>query len=86
MALKTTVSTRFQTVIPTELRKKFNIKANSKLEWIDGGKVLIVVAVPADPIGAIRGMFKGKGLADALVESRQEERRHLEEKEPRGLD
>ncbi|MBI1987299.1 MAG: AbrB/MazE/SpoVT family DNA-binding domain-containing protein [Nitrospinae bacterium] len=77
--MKTTVSARFQTVIPTELRKKFNIKANSKLEWIDGGKVMIVVSVPADPIGAVRGMFKGKGLANALIESRQEERR-LEEK------
>ena len=73
--LKTTVSTRFQTVIPTELRKKFGIKSNSKLEWIDGGSVMIVVPVPEDPIASLRGMFGEKGFTDSFLKNRREDRR-----------
>ena len=73
--LKTTVSTRFQTVIPTELRKKFGIKSNSKLDWIDGGSVMIVVPVPEDPIGSLRGMFLEKDFTDSFLKNRREDRR-----------
>lgn len=72
--MKTKVSARFQTVIPTEMRKKFNITSKSQLEWIDAGKVMIVVPVPEDPIGVVRGMFKGRGLSKSLSDSREEER------------
>ena len=72
--MKTKVSARFQTVIPTEMRKKFNITSKSQLEWIDAGKVLIVVPVPEDPIALVRGMFKGRSLSKSLSDSREEER------------
>jgi AbrB family looped-hinge helix DNA binding protein len=70
--MKTTVSTRFQTVIPTELRKKFSIKANSKLEWVDAGKVIIVIPVPEDPISTVKGMFHGTGLTTSFLENRKD--------------
>ena len=72
--MKTKVSVRFQTVISTEMRKKFNITSKSQLEWIDGGKVMIVVPVPEDPIAMVRGMYKGRGLSKSLSEGREGER------------
>lgn len=71
--MKTTVSTRYQTVIPTELRKKFKIKSNSKLEWIDGGSVMVVFPIPEDPIGSLRGMLQGRDFTRAFLKERGED-------------
>ena len=70
----TTVSSRGQTAIPAEIRKKYGIKGNSKLQWIDEGEVITVVPIGDDPIKSFRGKSKGKDLVKSLLKSRREER------------
>ena len=70
----TRVSSRGQTSVPAELRKKYGIDANSRLQWIDEGEVITVVPVTGDPIKAFRGKSRGKGLVRSLLEGRKEER------------
>lgn len=70
----TTVSSRGQTSIPAEIRKKYGIKGNSKLQWIDEGEFITVVPIGNDPIKSFRGKSKGKDLVKSLLESRREER------------
>ena len=77
--MQTTVSERGQTSVPAEIRKEFNLKAKAKLAWMVDGGLIIVMPIPDDPIKAFRG--KSKGLTEALLKSRREER----ELERRGL-
>ncbi|MCI0442836.1 AbrB/MazE/SpoVT family DNA-binding domain-containing protein [bacterium] len=73
--VKTTVTKKGQTVVPAEIRKKFQIKANSKLIWSFEGSVITVVPAPEDPIRALRGFSAGTGLRKALLKSRKEDER-----------
>lgn len=70
----TTVSSRGQTSIPAEIRKKYGIKGNSKLQWIDEGEFITVVPIGNDPIKSFRGKSEGKALVKSLLEGRREER------------
>lgn len=54
-AVYTTVSSRFQTVIPSEIREKFDIREGSRLMWVDRGESIEVVPVPVKPWKAFRG-------------------------------
>lgn len=69
-----TVSTRGQTVIPAEIRKRHRLKPKVRLQWIDDGKVIMVVPISDDPIASFRGKSKDKGLVQALLKGRKEER------------
>lgn len=77
--MQSTVSERGQTSIPAEIRRKLNLKAKTKLAWMVDGDLIIVMPIPDDPIKAFRG--KSKGLTEALLKSRREER-ELERREP----
>lgn len=70
----TTVSSRGQTSIPAEIRKKYGINANTKLQWIDEGELITVVPIGNDPIKSFRGKSKDKDLVKSLLEGRKEER------------
>ncbi len=70
----TTVSSRGQTSIPAEIRKKHGISANTKLQWIDEGDIITVVPIENDAIGAFRGKSRGKNLVESLLKGRKEER------------
>lgn len=70
----TTVSSRGQTSVPAEIRKKYGLKGNSKLQWIDEGGFITVVPVGADPIASFRGKSRGRNLVEALLEARRKER------------
>lgn len=69
------VSVHGQTVVPTIIRKRYKITPQTRLEWLDDGHNITVVPIPADPIKALRGRFKGKGLSRALLKSRSKDRR-----------
>jgi AbrB family looped-hinge helix DNA binding protein len=73
-AMTTTVSTRGQTVIPAEIRRKYGIDEGSRLEWLEEGGSIRVIPIPADPISALRGSAKGEGLFDRLMEERDRDR------------
>ncbi len=73
--MKSTVTVRGQTAIPAAIRRKYNIKPKTKLEWIDDGYTITVLPIPHDPIKALKGKFKDAKLREALLKSRQEERK-----------
>jgi AbrB family looped-hinge helix DNA binding protein len=52
-----TISSKYQIVIPQEVRKQFNLKPGQKLMFIPYNGTLRVVIVP--PIKKARGMLKG---------------------------
>ena len=72
--MRTTVSTRGQTAVPAEIRRRYGIEEGSRLEWVDDGRSIRVIPVPADPVKALRGSAKGEGLYDRLMEERARER------------
>jgi len=53
----TTVSTRYQVVIPKDVREQLNIKPGQKLQVIVLGGVMHFVPVPA--LDELRGIAKG---------------------------
>jgi excisionase family DNA binding protein/AbrB family looped-hinge helix DNA binding protein len=73
-SMLTTVSSRGQTSIPAQIRKRYGIDANTKLQWIDEGGVITIVPVVNDPIKSFRGKSKGKDLVESLLKGRSEER------------
>lgn len=72
--MKSTVTVRGQTAIPAEIRRRYNIKPNTKLEWIDDGQTIAVLPIPQNPLKSLRGKFKDADLREALLKSRKEER------------
>jgi AbrB family looped-hinge helix DNA binding protein len=66
-----TISSKYQVVIPREVRKQFNLKPGQKLMFIPYNGTLRVVVVP--PIKKARGMLKGMNT-DKIREEVDEER------------
>lgn len=73
--MHSTVSERGQTAIPVRIRRSYGIVAQTRLEWLDDGQTITVVPRPVDPLRALRGRYRGRGLARALGELRRNERR-----------
>jgi AbrB family looped-hinge helix DNA binding protein len=67
----TTISTKYQIVIPREVREKFNLKPGQKVMFIPYQKSIRLVIVPS--IKDARGMFKGMNI-DRLREEEDEVR------------
>jgi AbrB family looped-hinge helix DNA binding protein len=67
----TTISSKYQVVIPREVRKQFGLKPGQKIMFIPYQKSIRLVIVP--PIKDALGMFKGMN-ADNLREEKDEER------------
>ncbi len=66
-----TISSKYQIVIPREVREKFNLKPGQKVMFIPYQKSIRLVIVPS--IKEARGMFKGINM-DALREEEDGER------------
>ena len=66
-----TISSKYQVVIPKEVREKFNLKPGQKLVFIPFRGTLRVVIVP--PLEKARGMLKGL-ITDNIREEEDEER------------
>ena len=69
-----TVTVRGQTAIPAAIRRKYNIIAHTKIEWIDDGHSISVVPIPKDPLKALKGKFKGTDLLGDLLRERKRDR------------
>jgi AbrB family looped-hinge helix DNA binding protein len=74
----TKATAKGQIVIPSELRRRFNIKKGTRLAISEGeGNVILIRPVPDNPIEASRGMLKGKtSLTKALLRDRREDVKH----------
>jgi len=72
--MRTKVTTRGQVSIPSALRRKLGLDADTVVEWILEGNTLRVVPIPADPIAALRGSGR-KGAVRRLLADRERDRR-----------
>ncbi len=79
--MKAKVTVRGQVSIPAEIRRKFNIEPDSRVEWIVEGSVIKVVPLPKDPVAAFRGRGSGKYSTERLIEERRAERESEAEKD-----
>lgn len=72
----TSITSRGQTVIPAELRRRWGIDQEPgwRLGWIDDGEGIRVLPIPPDPIKALRGRGKGERLLEHLLQDRARER------------
>lgn len=66
-----TISTKYQVVIPREVREQFGLKPGQKVMFIPYNNTLRVVVVPS--IEKARGMFKGL-TSEGIREEKDEER------------
>jgi AbrB family looped-hinge helix DNA binding protein len=65
------ISSKYQVVIPREVRRQFGLKPGQRIAFIPFNNTLHVVIVP--PIDQARGMLKGMNL-DGYREEDDEER------------
>jgi AbrB family looped-hinge helix DNA binding protein len=79
--MKAKVTTRGQVSIPAEIRKRFNIESDSRVEWIVEGNVIKVIPLPKDTIAAFKGRGTRKYSSEQLIKDRRGERRKEADKE-----
>jgi AbrB family looped-hinge helix DNA binding protein len=71
MEALTTISTKYQIVIPRQVRKQFNLQPGQKVMFIPYRNSIRLVIVP--PLSKARGIFKGldaKNLREEVDEER----------------
>ena len=71
MEALTTISTKYQIVIPRDVREQFNLKPGQKVMFIPYRNSIRLVIVP--PIEEARGIFKGlntKNIREEVDEER----------------
>jgi AbrB family looped-hinge helix DNA binding protein len=73
--MQTTVTKRWQTVVPALIRKRYRIMEGDILVWVDDGETIRIVPIPADPLKALRGRGAGEDLITQLLSDRAEDRR-----------
>ena len=65
-----TISSKYQVVIPREVREQFNLKPGHKIMFIPYDNTLRVVLV--QPIESMRGILKGMNTAGIREETDEE--------------
>ncbi len=70
--MRSTITSRGQTVIPAEIRHKLNLSQSDRLEWILDGNTLRVIPVKKDAIASFRGQGKG-GAVNRLLADRKDD-------------
>lgn len=73
--MKSTITSRGQTVVPAEIRRKFGLTPADGLEWIVEGATIRVVPVRSDPVAAFRGQGKGGAVKRLLAERKADRAR-----------
>jgi len=79
--MKAKVTTRGQVSIPAEIRKRFNIESDSRVEWVVEGNVIKVIPLPKDTIAAFKGRGTRKYSSEQLIKDRRVGRRKEAEKD-----
>jgi len=70
MEALTTISTKYQIVIPRQVREQFNLKPGQKVLFIPYRNSIRLVIVPS--IGDARGIFKGMNTENVREEVDEE--------------
>jgi len=71
--MRSTITARGQTVIPSEIRQLFHLSPSDRLEWVVDGSGIRVIPVKSDPVEAFRGRGAG-GAVDRLLADRAQDR------------
>lgn len=71
--MRSTITARGQTVIPSEIRRLFHLSPSDRLEWVVDGSGIRVIPVKSDPVEAFRGRGEG-GSVDRLLADRAQGR------------
>ncbi len=66
--MRSTITSRGQTVVPAGIRRQFNLGPADRLEWVVDGKQILVFPVHKDPINAFRGQGNGGSTERLLAE------------------
>ena len=66
--IRSTITSRGQTVIPAAIRRRFKLSPAERLEWILEQGQIRVIPVREDPVAAFRGRGKGGATARLLAE------------------
>ena len=81
------VTSKGQVVVPARLRRKFGIKAGTRLNFLDEDTRIVVQPVTRDFIRSFRGILKAKpgeaSALDQLYADRAAERKQEKEKHAR---
>lgn len=77
----TKLSRKGQIVIPSQLRKKYNIGYGDQIELIDiGGEIVIIPFVAKNPIDDAKGFLKGGRTTRNIMQSIRKEESKLEKR------
>ena len=79
--METVVSSKGQVVIPSALRRKYDIKKGTKVEVTDRDGRIVLEPVNRGTIRRLRGILKGTRALEDLIADRARDR----EKEDAGL-
>ena len=71
--MRSTITSRGQTVIPATIRRQFHLTPADCLEWLVEDGLIRVVPVRTNPIVAFRGQGKG-GATERLLADRSRDR------------
>ena len=74
------VTKRGQVSIPSDIRKKFHIEPESRVEWVADGNLIKVIPLPKDAVAAFKGRGGKKYTSKDLIKDRCAERRKEDEK------
>lgn len=66
-----TISSKGQLVIPAALRKKYRLKAGTRVAVVDEGGEIRIKPNPYDALRALRGKFRQYPLEQDLMEERR---------------
>ena len=71
--METYATVKGQIVIPAELRRKYRIKAGTKINVIDTGEAILLKPVTEESLMRLQGRLKGKDVLKSLLEERHKD-------------
>lgn len=74
--METHATVKGQIVIPAKLRRKYGIKAGTKITVIDTGEAIVLKPVNEVSLKRLQGTLKGKGVLKSLLEERRKDAEH----------
>jgi AbrB family looped-hinge helix DNA binding protein len=71
--METYATVKGQIVIPAELRRKYRIKAGTRINVIDTGEAILLKPVTEESLKRLQGRLKGKGVLKSLLDERRKD-------------